>query len=147
MKSPTTTIEALARLLGDTAALASKTQGYHWNVTGPHFSSLHALFEAQYDALAEATDEVAERIRALGRPAPTGLSALLKLSAIAEETGAPTWREMLERLAEGHEQAATSARAVIALAQERGDEASADLAIGRIHEHDKAAWMLRATLS
>lgn len=145
--TPKTPAEALARLLGDTAALASKTQGYHWNVTGPQFSALHALFEQQYDALAEATDELAERIRALGQPAPSGLAALLKLSTIPEETGAPSWQDMLRRLAEGHEHAARSARAVLPLAQERGDEATADLAIGRIHEHDKAAWMLRATLA
>lgn len=142
----TAVAEALARLLGDTYALQVKAQGYHWNVTGPHFHALHALFEQQYDALAEAVDELAERIRALGHRAPGGLSALLKLSSIPEEAGAPAWSDMVKALLAGHEAAASTARAVITVAEEAGDDASADMAVERIQAHDKAAWMLRATL-
>lgn len=143
----TAVAEALARLLGDTYALQVKAQGYHWNVTGPHFHSLHAVFEQEYDALAEAADDLAERIRALGHRAPAGLQGLLQLSSIPEETGAPAWQDMVKALLSGHEVAASTARAVIAVAEEARDDASADLAVERIQAHEKAAWMLRATLS
>lgn len=139
--------EGLVRLLGDTYALQVKTQGYHWNVTGPNFQSLHALFEAQYDALAAAADELAERLRALGKPAPGGLAALQSVSMIPEETGAPGWQDMVRRLLEGHEQVIKTARAVLPLGEEAGDDVTVDLVTGRLHEHEKAAWMLRATLS
>ena len=143
----TAVAEALARLLGDTYALQVKAQGFHWNVTGPHFHSLHALFEAEYDELSEAADELAERIRALGHRAPGGLSALLKLSSIAEESGAPAWSDMVRALLAGHEAAASTARAVIAVAEEARDDASGDMAVERVQAHEKAAWMLRATIS
>ena len=143
----TAVAEALARLLGDTYALQVKTQGYHWNVTGPHFHSLHALFEEQYEALAEAADELAERIRALGHRAPGGLQALLKLSSIPDESGTPAWQDMIKALGAGHDAAAATARAVITVAEEARDDASVDLAVERIQAHEKAAWMLRATIS
>jgi starvation-inducible DNA-binding protein len=139
--------EGLVRLLGDTYALQVKTQGYHWNVTGPHFQALHALFEAQYDALSAASDELAERLRALGQTAPGGLAALQEVSMIPEERGAPAWQDMVRRLLEGHEAVIKTARAVLPLAQEAGDEGTVDLVVGRLQEHEKTAWMLRATLS
>lgn len=139
--------EALARLLGDSYALQVETQGYHWNVTGPHFHSLHALFEAQYEELAAAADELAERVRALGHRAPGSLQALLKLSSIPDESGAQAWQDMIKALIAGHEAASSTARAVITVAEEARDDASADVAVERIQAHEKAAWMLRATLS
>lgn len=139
--------EALARLLGDTYVLQAKTQGYHWNVAGPHFPTLHTLFEAQYDALSGAVDELAERLRALGHAAPVSLAALLKLSSIPEETGVPAWQDMVRRLLEGHEAAIQTARAVIAIGQEARDDGTVDMVVARVQDHEKAAWMLRATLS
>lgn len=137
---------ALSRLLGETYALAVKTQGFHWNVTGPHFPHLHELFGEQYEELQAAIDELAERIRALGHLAPGSFSQLARLATIKEETGAPRAEAMLEQLLEGHEACNKAARVVQAKGADNGDEASADLAIGRMEVHDKAAWMLRSTL-
>lgn len=139
-------VTALEKLLGDTYALYVKTQGFHWNVVGPSFPQLHELFGAQYQAMAPAIDDLAERIRALGVSAPGSFSQLAKLTSIAEEHSAPPADGMLRQLVDGHEQCSRAARAVIDVAQELGDEASADMAIGRVEAHDKAAWMLRATL-
>jgi len=139
--------ESLARLLGDTYVLQTKTQGYHWNVTGPSFHALHLLFGAQYDALSAAVDELAERLRALGHAAPVSLAALLKLASITEETGVPAWQDMVRHLLEGHEAAIQTARAVLAAGQEAKDDGTVDLVTGRIQDHEMTAWMLRATLS
>lgn len=136
----------LSRLLADTYALYVKTQGFHWNVTGPHFPHLHELFGEQYEALAEALDELGERIRALGHLAPGSFSQLSRLATIKEETGAPRAEAMLEQLLEGHEACSKTARAVHKKAEEHGDEVTGDMAIGRMEAHDKAAWMLRSTV-
>lgn len=137
---------ALSRLLGESHALYVKTQGFHWNVTGPQFPQLHELFGSQYEELAGALDGLAERIRALGHLAPGSSSQLARLATIKEETGAPKAEAMLEQLLDGHEACSKAARAVQKKAAEAGDEATADLAIGRMEVHDKAAWMLRSTL-
>ena len=139
-------IENLSRLLADSYVLTLKTQNYHWNVTGPHFAALHAMFEEQYNALAAANDEIAERIRALGEPAPGSFVAFAKLATITEETGAPDARAMVKNLAADHNTAADTASALLKAAQEVGDEASADIAIGRIQAHQKTAWMLNASV-
>jgi starvation-inducible DNA-binding protein len=138
---------ALARLLADTYTLYLKTQGFHWNVTGPRFYELHKLFEEQYGELAEANDEIAERIRALGVKAPASYGEFKPLASIAEETGAPSAEEMLRQLLADHRTAARTARTVVETAEEGGDVGSADLATQRIRSHDKAAWMLEALLA
>jgi starvation-inducible DNA-binding protein len=137
---------ALSKLLGETYALYVKTQGFHWNVTGPQFPHLHEMFGTQYEELADVLDEVAERIRALGHLAPGSFSQLARLTTIKEETAAPKAEVMIEQLLEGHEVCSKAARAVQKKAADAGDEATADLAIGRMESHDKAAWMLRSTL-
>ena len=136
---------ALARLLADTYTLYLKTHGYHWNVTGPHFPALHALFEAQYIELHEAVDEVAERIRAIGPLAPGSSGQLARLTSIAEDEGAPDALEMLRRLDADHETLIATNRAVLQAAETAGDAATIDLATRRLAVHEKTRWMLRAT--
>lgn len=138
---------ALAKLLADTYTLYLKTHGYHWNVEGPHFQQLHALFMEQYVEMWNAVDELAERIRALGRFAPSSYSQMASLSSLSEETGQPDWKAMVANLARGHEEVAKSARQVLRVAEEIGDDATADVVTPRVTLHEKAAWMLRATAS
>ncbi|MEM7701298.1 MAG: DNA starvation/stationary phase protection protein [Pseudomonadota bacterium] len=139
--------DALAILLADTYTLYLKTHGYHWNVEGPPFQQLHALFMEQYVEMWNAVDELAERIRALGRFAPSSYSQMASLSSLKEETGQPDWKTMVANLARGHEEVAKSAREVLRVAGEIGDDATADVVTPRVTLHEKAAWMLRATAS
>ncbi len=142
-----TIADGLARLLADTYSIYLMSHGYHWNVTGPMFPSLHAMFEEQYTELAGAVDEVAERIRALGLPAPAGYVAFTRLSSVAldAEDDLPEALEMVRRLGEAHETVARTARELVATAEAADDVATADLATQRVHVHEKTAWMLRAT--
>lgn len=136
----------LSKLLADTYSLYLKTHSFHWNVTGPHFNSLHSMFETQYNELWLAADEVAERIRTLDVFAPGSYSQFGKLTTIAEEAGVPDWKDMVNQLTAGHEIAAATARAVIKAADAAGDEGTADIVTGRLKEHEKTAWMLRSLL-
>ena len=137
--------DGLARLLADSYSLYLKSHNYHWNVTGPMFRSLHLMFEEHYIELADAVDVVAERIRALGFPAPATFSEYRSLSAIEAKEGVPEAMEMVRDLMVGHETVARTAREVVAIAENGGDVATADLATARVEVHDKTAWMLRAT--
>jgi len=136
--------EGLAAVLADTYTLYLKTHGYHWNVTGPNFPSLHVMFEQQYMDLRDAADEIAERIRALGSFAPASYAELTRLSSIPDEEGVPTAEEMVRRLADGHQTLVRSARPLIAKADAVDDVATADLVTQRIQIHEKTAWMLRS---
>lgn len=136
----------LSRLLADTYSLYLKTHCFHWNVTGPHFNSLHSMFEEQYNALWTAADEVAERIRTLDVYAPGSYSQFAKLTSIEEESGVPDWKAMVSQLVAGHELAAATARRAVKIAADAGDEGSADLVTGRLMDHEKTAWMLRSLL-
>lgn len=138
--------EGLSRLLADTYTLYLKAHNFHWNVTGPQFNSLHLMFEGQYTELALAVDLIAERIRALGEPAPGSYSAFAKLSSIAEATGAPKAEEMVRILAEDQLAVVRTARSVFPLADAANDEPTADLLTQRMQVHEKTAWMLRANL-
>lgn len=138
--------QALTRLLADSYTLYLKTHNFHWNVTGPMFTTLHTLFEQEYQDLALAVDEIAERIRALGHRAPGSHTEFAKLAKIQESTDAPEAREMVRQLVADQEKVVEAARAVVDAADEAGDDASEDLAIGRIHVHEKNAWMLRSHL-
>ena len=137
----------LSKLLADTYSLYLKTHSFHWNVTGPQFNSLHAMFETQYNELWLAADEVAERIRTLDQFAPGSYSQFAKLSSIKDEPGVPEWKAMVGQLVEGHEIVAHTARAAIKLADKAGDEGTADMLTGRLKAHEKTAWMLRALLA
>ena len=138
--------EGLARLLADTATLYFKTHGYHWNVTGPQFPTLHVLFEDQYRELWGTVDLVAERIRALGFKAPGSYRSLAELSSVPEADGQPSAGEMVHDLALGHEQVARTARELVPVAEAAGDQPTLSLLADRLSSHEKAAWMLRATL-
>lgn len=136
----------LSRLLADSYTLYLKTHNYHWNVTGPLFNTLHLMFQTQYSELAIAVDDIAERIRALGEPAPGSYKAFGKLTGIREEDGVPSAEEMLRQLLLGQEQVIRTAREVFPVAEKANDEPTADLLTQRMQVHEKTAWMLRAML-
>ncbi|MBP2301641.1 Dps family protein [Azospirillum picis] len=138
--------DGLSKVLADTFALYVKTHSFHWNVTGPMFNTLHTMFMDQYTELWNALDEIAERIRALGYPAPGSFSQFAELATIKEEAGVPKANDMIRQLVEGHEAAARTIRGVFPLAEEGSDEPTADLLTQRLQIHDKTAWMLRSLL-
>ena len=138
--------EGLARLLADNFTLYLKTHNFHWNVKGPMFQTLHVMFMEQYNELWIALDAIAERIRALGFPAPGTPSEYAKLSSIPETSGVPDAREMVRILVEGHEAVARTARKIFPAVEKASDEPTADLLTQRLQVHEKTAWMLRSLL-
>lgn len=138
--------EGLSRLLADTYTLYLKTHNFHWNVTGPMFQTLHLMFETQYTELSLAVDLIAERIRALGYPAPGTYSEYVKLSSISETPGVPKAKEMIRLLVEGQEAVVRTARSIFPVIEEVNDEPTADLLTQRMQVHEKTAWMLRSLL-
>jgi starvation-inducible DNA-binding protein len=139
--------EGLAALLADTYVLYTKSQNFHWNVTGPFFPGLHALFEKQYQELALANDEIAERIRALGFFAMASCAQFRRLSLIRESEGVPDAISMVQELVKGNEAALRTGRGLVPLAAASGDHGTADLVTRRLEAHEKAAWMLRSFLN
>lgn len=139
--------EGLSRLLADTYTLYLKTHNFHWNVTGPMFQTLHLMFETQYNELALAVDLIAERIRALGFPAPGTYAEFAKLSSIKEDMGVPHANDMIKGLVSGQEAVVRTARSVFPVVEKANDEASADLLTQRMQIHEKTAWMLRSLLA
>jgi len=138
--------EGLSRLLADSYTLYLTTHNFHWNVTGPMFNTLHLMFETQYNELALAVDQIAERIRALGFPAPGTYKAFQKLSSLAEPEGVPSAEEMIRQLVLGQEAVIRTARSVAPLADKANDEPTLDLLTQRMQVHEKTAWMLRSLL-
>ncbi len=138
--------DGLARLLADTYTLYLKTHNFHWNVTGPMFETLHLMFERQYTELAMAVDLIAERIRALGFPAPGSFSDFERMASIKEETGVPDAKSMIRQLLDGQEAVVRTARSVFPVVDRSHDEPTADLLTQRMQVHEKAAWMLRSLL-
>ena len=138
----------LSKLLADTYTLYLKTHNYHWNVTGPMFQTLHLMFETQYNELALAVDLIAERIRALGFPAPGSYRDFVKLASIKEAAaGATPAKEMIQQLVEGQEAVVRTARSVFPIVERVNDEPTADLLTQRMQIHEKTAWMLRSLIS
>lgn len=137
----------LSRLLADTYTLYLQTHNFHWNVTGPQFQTLHLMFEGQYTELALAVDVIAERIRALGFPAPGTYGEFVELSSIRETRGVPKAEVMIETLVEGQEAVIRTARSIFPAADKAHDEPTADLLTQRMQTHEKTAWMLRSMLS
>jgi starvation-inducible DNA-binding protein len=135
------------KAIADTYTLYLKTHNFHWNVEGPMFNTLHLMFETQYTELALAVDLIAERIRALGYPAPGSYSAYAKLSSIKEANGQPKAEEMIRQLVEGQEAVVRTARKVFPAAEKVSDEPTADLLTQRMQVHEKNAWMLRSLLA
>lgn len=138
--------EGLGKLLADTYTLYVKTHNFHWNVTGPQFETLHLLFEKQYRELAEAVDEIAERIRALGHFAPGSYSQFMKLTTVQEETSVPSAKDMLKQLLAAQEIIVCTAREVFRVVEPAADQPTADLLTRRMQIHEKNAWMLRSLL-
>lgn len=139
-------VDKMNVLLASSYTLYLKTHNFHWNVTGPMFTSLHTLFETQYTELALAVDEIAERIRTLGAPAPGTYKVFSALSLVKEEEEVPKATNMIKQLVEDQAIVSAIAKEVIKEAEEMGDMASADLATRRIDIHQKNAWMLRSHL-
>ena len=139
---------ALSHFLADSYTLYLKTHNFHWNVTGPMFNTLHAMFMTQYTEQWTALDEIAERIRALGHAAPGSYAEFVKLSSIPEEQSPAglDWRGMVRQLVVGNEAVCRTARKVIKTAEAAGDAPSVDLATQRLQIHEKYAWMLRSLL-
>ncbi len=138
--------EGLSKLLADTYSLYLKTHNFHWNVTGPMFQTLHLMFETQYNELALAVDLIAERIRALGFPAPGTYAEFSRLSSIPETPGVPKAQDMIVLLVEGQEAVVRTARSIFPVVEQAHDEATADLLTQRMQLHEKTAWMLRSLL-
>lgn len=140
-------LRILAALLADEMVLYVKTRNFHWNVSGMHFHQLHAMFESQYDALAETIDQVAERIRALGGHAPGAMSEFTRSARLREHTATPpAARDMVAALAADHETLVRQLRAdLAACAEKHGDAGTSDFLTGLMESHEKTAWMLRAT--
>ena len=139
--------EGLSRLLADSYTLYLKTHNYHWNVTGPMFSTLHQLFEEEYLELALAVDQIAERIRALGMRAPGSYHEFSKLTSVNEAKGEPDAQEMIKDLMEGQETVVRTARSIFEVVEKAQDEPTADLLTQRMQIHEKNAWMLRSLIS
>ena len=139
--------DGLGNLLADTYTLYLKTHNYHWNVTGPMFTTLHLLFEQHYTEMAIAVDTIAERIRALGSFAPGSYKAYAARTHISEEEDVPAALEMARRLVDGHETVIRTARSLVERCAKASDEATLDLLTQRLQLHEKTAWMLRSLLA
>ncbi|HSM11612.1 MAG TPA: Dps family protein [Lysobacter sp.] len=141
--------QGLSSFLADSFTLYLKTHNFHWNVTGPMFNALHNMFEQQYTEQWAALDDIAERTRALGFNAPGSYAEFIRLSSLPEEPGlaeAPDWREMVRQLTVGNEAVARTARKVLKVADDAGDDPTVDLLTQRLQTHEKYAWMLRSLL-
>lgn len=138
--------DGLARLLADNATLYFKTHGFHWNVTGPMFQTLHLMFEEHYNEMWMAMDVIAERIRALGGYAAVSWAEIHQSASIEEAEGVPKAEVMIRQLVEGHETLIRTARSLLPLADEASDEVTADLITQRLQVHEHTAWMLRSLL-
>ena len=138
--------KGLAVLLADSYTLYLKTHNFHWNVVGPMFQTLHLMFEQQYNELALAVDMIAERIRALGVPAPGSFADFGKLTAIKEAVGVPKAQNMIRQLLENHETVTLTAKNAFPAAELAGDQATMDLLTQRMQIHEKTTWMLRSLL-
>lgn len=139
--------EGLSKLLADSYTLYLMTHNFHWNVTGPQFNSLHVMFMDQYTEQWNALDVIAERIRALGFPAPGTYAAYARLSSIKEEEGVPNAQDMIKLLVQGQEAVVRTARGIFPLLDKVSDEPTADLLTQRMQVHEKTAWMLRSLLA
>lgn len=138
--------KGLSKVLADSYSLYLKTHYYHWNVTGPMFQPLHGMFEEQYRELAEAVDEIAERIRALGLWAPGTFKEFEELSVISADESVPDANAMIRNLVEANEAVARTSRAAFRVADEANDQPTGDLLTARMQVHEKTAWMLRSML-
>ena len=145
-KDRATIAKGLSQLLADSYTLYLMTHNFHWNVTGPQFNSLHAMFMAQYTEQWTALDQIAERIRALGHPAPGTYKEFVALASIKEVEGVPKATDMVRHLVAAQEAVARTARELVPAAEKVGDQPTLDLLTQRLNVHEKTAWMLRSLL-
>jgi len=138
--------DGLSRLLADSYSLYLMTHNFHWNVKGPMFNSLHQMFMTQYTEQWNALDMIAERIRALGYPAPGTYAEFGKLSTVKEVAGVPKAMDMVRHLVGAQEATARTARSLLPVVDEANDQPTADLLTQRLDVHEKTAWMLRSLL-
>jgi starvation-inducible DNA-binding protein len=138
--------EGLSALLADSYTLYLMTHNFHWNVTGPQFNSLHAMFMGQYTEQWNAIDIIAERIRAVGFPAPGTYGEFARLTSIREPEGVPDANEMVRQLVVAQEATARTARNLFPVVNAARDQPTADVLTQRINVHEKTAWMLRSLL-
>ncbi len=138
--------DGLAHLLADSYTLYLMTHNFHWNVTGPMFNTLHLMFMGQYTEQWTALDLIAERIRALGFPAPGTYQEFVKLASITEVNGVPKALEMVRHLVAAQEATARTARALFPRVEKANDQPTMDLLTQRLDVHEKTAWMLRSLL-
>lgn len=137
----------LSKVLADTYTLYLTTHNFHWNVTGSMFNTLHAMFMTQYTELWNAVDPIAERIRALGHPAPGSYAQFQRLSTMGDAPAEPPKAtDMVRILVDGHEAVARTARNIFPLVEKAKDQPTADLLTQRLDIHEKTAWMLRSLL-
>lgn len=136
----------LSGLLADSYTLYLMTHNFHWNVKGPMFNSLHQMFMTQYSEQWAALDQIAERIRALGYPAPGTYAQFAKLATIKEVEGVPVALDMVRHLVAAQEATARTARKLLPVVDEADDQPTADLLTQRLDVHEKTAWMLRSLL-
>jgi starvation-inducible DNA-binding protein len=139
-------VQGLSDLLADSYSLYLMTHNFHWNVTGPQFNSLHLMFMTQYVEQWNALDLIAERIRALGYPAPGTYREFSKRTSIEEVEGVPSATAMIRYLVAAQEATARTARKIFPTVDTAGDQPTADLLTQRMQVHDKNAWMLRSLL-
>jgi starvation-inducible DNA-binding protein len=139
-------VRGLSALLADSYTLYLMTHNFHWNVTGPHFNSLHLMFMTQYTEQWAALDLIAERIRALGHPAPGTYKEFVKLASIREVEGTPKATDMVRHLVAAQEATARTARKLFPVVDAANDQPTADLLTQRLEVHEKSAWMLRSLL-
>ena len=140
-------VSNLHKVLSDTYALYLKTQNYHWNVTGEHFCTLHSLFQEQYEDLAEAVDEIAERVRMLGEKTPGNFSFFVKNSTVKDGDESLQWKGMVQDLAADQQVISKVLKGCLSIAQEQNDECTVDLLVGRLKVHEKNKWMMDSLLS
>lgn len=139
-------VQGLSALLADSYTLYLMTHNFHWNVKGPQFNSLHLMFMGQYTEQWNALDLIAERIRALGHPAPGTYKEFVKLASIKEVEGVPQANDMIRHLVAAQEATARTARAAFPIVGAANDQPTADLLTQRLEVHEKTAWMLRSLL-
>lgn len=146
LEDRTQIVEGLSRLLADSYTLYLMTHNFHWNVTGPQFNTLHNMFMQQYTEQWNALDTIAERIRALGFPAPATYKQFVELASIKEVENVPKANEMIELLVNAHETVARTARSIFEIVDQANDQPTADILTQRLDVHEKTAWMLRSLL-
>ena len=142
---------AIADALGDAVADAFRlyfnVQSLHWNVEGPAFYGIHKLTEEQYEALRDSVDTLAERIRALGLPAPQSFKGLDERSVVGDLPASAELKDRIAALVRDYEKSGVRLKKIVREAEEADDIRTADLLTDQLGAYEEFAWMLRATIA